>query len=236
MTSTVASRLDRERERLRAAARACGRDEHEIKLLAVSKQQSVSAILEAYAAGQRDFGENYVQELRQKATELEHLRDLRWHLIGHLQTNKAKVVAGLASSVQTIDSIRLCQELGRRRLAAGAEGPLDALVEVNVSGETSKSGCAPGELREVCAAVEAQPGLRLRGLFTVPPASEDPNAARPHFEALVRLRRELGGDARLPELSMGMSGDLEVAVACGSTWVRLGTAIFGHRSTSERAP
>jgi pyridoxal phosphate enzyme (YggS family) len=226
MARTVASRLDEQLARLHAAATACGRDPSEVRLLAVSKFQPTSAILEAYAAGQRDFGENYVQELAGKATELAHLADLRWHLIGHLQSNKAKLVASVASSVQTIDSVRLARELGKRRQAMPA---LDVLVEVNVGGEASKSGCEPGALAEILDAVEAEPTLRLCGLLTVPPATDAPVLAGPHFDELRRLRDAHGGPLRLPELSMGMSADLEVAVAYGSTWVRIGSAIFGER-------
>jgi len=201
--------------------------------MAVSKLQPASAILEAYAAGQRDFGENYVQELTRKAEQLAHLEGLRWHLIGHLQSNKAKAVANLATSVQTIDSVRLGQELGKRRRL---EPPLDVLVEVNVSGEESKSGCMPVDLAEVLTAVEAEPTLRLRGLLTVPPASADPAAAGPHFAELRRLRDAHGGRARLPDLSIGMSADLEVAVAHGSTCVRIGSAIFGERAAARSTP
>jgi len=233
MAETVAGRLGEQLARLEAALRASGRAPTEARLLAVSKLQSATAVEEAYAAGQRDFGENYVQELVRKAAELAHLTDLRWHLIGHLQSNKAKAVCEVASSVQTVDSLRLAHELGKRRQAVRGSEPLDVLVEVNVAGEASKSGCTPAELGEVLAAVDVEPALRLRGLLTVPPATDDPALAQPHFEALTRLRREHGGAARLPELSMGMSADLEVAVACGSTWVRVGTAIFGQRTEGE---
>jgi pyridoxal phosphate enzyme (YggS family) len=233
MARTVASRLSEQLARLHAAAQACGRDPREIRLLAVSKFQPTSAILEAYAAGQRDFGENYVQELTRKAEELAHLADLRWHLIGHLQTNKAKAVAAVATSVQTIDSVRLAQELGKRRQR---EPQLEVLVEVNVSNETSKSGCQPAALSEVLDAVDAEPTLTLRGLLTVPPATAEPELAAPHFEELKRLRDAHGGKGRLPELSMGMSSDLEVAVAHGSTWVRIGSAIFGERPPTPNDP
>jgi len=233
---SIAERLAAQIERMHAATRAAGRAPESVRMLAVSKFQPTSAILEAYAAGQRDFGENYVQELSQKAQELAHLADLRFHLIGHLQTNKAKAVAALAASVQTVDSTRLAQELGRRAASAQRSGPLDVLVEVNVSGEVNKSGCAPEDLAPLLAAVEAEPGLRLRGLLTVPPQSSDAAFARPYFNQLGRLRDEHGGRERLPELSMGMSSDLEVAIACGSTWVRIGTAIFGERPSPERTP
>jgi PLP dependent protein len=233
MAGTVANRLGEQLERLNAAARACGREPSEIRLMAVSKLQPAAAILEAYAAGQRDFGENYVQELARKAEELAHLEGVRWHLIGHLQSNKAKAVAAIATSVQTVDSVRLAQELGKRRPPGP---PLDVLVEVNVSGEESKSGCVPAVLAEVLAAIEAEPTLCLRGLLTVPPASADPAAAGPHFAELRRLRDVHGGKVRLPDLSMGMSADLEVAVAHGSTWVRIGSAIFGERSRPGSTP
>jgi PLP dependent protein len=229
MAETVAGRLGEQLARLEAALRASGRGPAEARLLAVSKLQSARAIEEAYAAGQRDFGENYVQELVRKAAELAHLTDLRWHLIGHLQSNKAKAICDVASSVQTVDSARLAVELGKRRRAAHKAEPLEVLVEVNVAGEASKSGCTPSELGGVLAAVETEPALRLRGLLTIPPATADPAGARPFFEALAALRETHGGVARLPELSMGMSADLEVAVACGSTWVRIGSAIFGER-------
>jgi pyridoxal phosphate enzyme (YggS family) len=225
----VASRLREQLERVHAAALAAGREPSTVRLLAVSKFHPASAIAEAYAAGQRDFGENYVQELVRKSAELAHLPDLRFHLIGHLQTNKAKAVAEVAHSVQTVDSVRLCQELGKRRSAVRPDAPLDVLVEVNVAGEASKSGCAADDLPELLDAVEAEPALRLRGLLTIPPSTPEPALARPYFERLGQLRNACGGRARLPELSMGMSADLEVAVACGSTWVRIGTAIFGER-------
>lgn len=231
----IGVRLAQQLARVRGAALAVGRDPSEVRLLAVSKFQPTSAILAAYAAGQRDFGENYVQELSRKAHELAHLPDLRFHLIGHLQTNKAKSVAAVAHSVQTVDSVRLCEELAKRRAALRPGLPLDVLVEVNASGETSKSGCFPADLSELLDAIDREPALRLRGLLTIPPLGSDPALAKPHFDELGRLRGSHGGAARLPELSMGMSSDLEVAVACGSTWVRIGTAIFGERP-AERAP
>jgi len=227
--SNVAARLDEQRARLRSAAAAAGREPTSVRLLAVSKFHPASAIAEAYAAGQRDFGENYVQELVRKANELAHLPELRFHLIGHLQTNKAKSVVEVAHSVQTVDSVRLCQELGKRRRTVRPAEPLDVFIEVNVAGEASKSGCTPAELPHLLDTVEGEPGLRLQGLLTIPPSTPDPAGAAPYFELLARLRDEHGGPARLPELSMGMSADLEVAVACGSTWVRVGTAIFGER-------
>lgn len=228
MSEPIAARLAEVRARIERAARAAGRDASGVRLLAVSKTKPAQAIREAYAAGQRDFGENYVQELADKAAELADLAELRWHMIGHLQRNKAKVVAKLATAVHTVDSVRLADELGKRAAEAG-RGRLTVLVEVNVGGEAQKSGCAPDQLEGVLAAIERAPSLALFGLMTVPPHTDDPAGARPVFDQLVALRDAHGGAARLPELSMGMTHDLEQAVAAGATWVRVGTAIFGER-------
>jgi pyridoxal phosphate enzyme (YggS family) len=187
-------------------------------------------VREAYAAGQRDFGENYVQELAEKAELLADLTELRWHFIGHLQRNKAKVVCRVASVVHTVDSVRLAEELGKRaKDGAGRVPVLPVLVEVNVGGEAQKSGCEPSSLGELLNAIEQEPALKLVGLMTVPPATEDPRGARSYFDVLASLQRQHGGVPRLPELSMGMSHDLEHAVAAGATFVRVGTAIFGER-------
>lgn len=226
--SQIARSLQETRARLERAARAAERDPAAIRLLAVSKTKPASAIREAYAAGQRDFGENYVQELVAKAEELADLPDLRWHFIGHLQTNKAKLAATVAGTIHSVDSARLAAELGRR--AGGRSAPLVVLVEVNVGGEAQKSGCSVEQLGEVLDAVAAQPHLQLAGLMTVPPHTEDPEGARPFFRRLAELRDQHGGASRLPELSMGMTHDLEVAIAEGATQVRVGTAIFGARS------
>lgn len=223
----LAARLETVRARIERAARAAGRDPASIRLVAVSKTKPAELIRQAYALGQRDFGENYVQELLRKNKELADLPDLVWHAIGHVQTNKARDVVRVAKMIHTVDSVRLAQELGRRAAAAGVT--VDALVQVNVGGEPQKSGCAPADLGEVLAAVEAQPSLRLRGLMTIPPHTDDPAGARPFFLALQRLREEHGGPSRLPELSMGMTHDLEVAIECGATVVRVGSAIFGER-------
>ncbi|MDB4927588.1 MAG: hypothetical protein JWM10_72, partial [Myxococcaceae bacterium] len=198
-----------------------------VALLAVSKTHGPEAVRAAYAHGQREFGENYVQELSAKAAELADLTDLRWHFIGHLQTNKCREVVARASAVQSVDSERLVRELGRRAAAAGRT--VDILVQVNVAGEGQKSGCAVDGLAGVLAAARSTPGVALRGLMTVPPAADDPTASRRWFDALRALRDEHGGAASLPELSMGMSHDLDEAVAAGATVVRVGTAIFGAR-------
>jgi pyridoxal phosphate enzyme (YggS family) len=226
--SVIAEGLARVKERIARAAQAAGRDAGGVRLVAVSKTKPPEAIREAYAAGQRAFGENYAQELEAKAQALADLADIEWHFIGHLQTNKAKVVARVAHVVHAVDGAALARELGRRVEKAG-RGPLPVLIEVNVGGEPQKHGAAPSDIAEVVAGVRAQPALALRGLMTMPPAG-DLEAARRSFEMLVSLRTLHGGARELPELSMGMSEDLEVAIACGATIVRVGTAIFGERS------
>lgn len=220
---TIADALKTVLDRIARAAEATKRDPSSIRLVAVSKTKPVEAIREAYEAGQRDFGENYAQELAEKAAALADLRGIRWHFIGHLQSNKAKLVAPIAHLVHTVHSASLAKELGKRV----PRGPLDVLVEVNVGGEEQKHGVAPAELSALVAAIEAEPNVRLRGLMTMPP--HDLDRARRAFQDLVKLREENGGATRLPELSMGMSDDLEVAIECGATLVRVGTAIFGAR-------
>jgi len=176
--------------------------------VAVSKFQPAAAIRQAYAAGQRDFGENYAQELEQKAAELRDLTDLRWHMIGHLQRNKARIVAPLASLIHTVHSIELVRELDKR---VTTETKLSALVEVNLGGEAQKSGCNPGALADVLGAHEEAQHLAVSGLMCVPPHTNEPSGAKPYFDELVRLRHLHGGAGRLPELSMGMTADLEYA-------------------------
>jgi pyridoxal phosphate enzyme (YggS family) len=243
---SVASNLADVRERIARAAAHVGRDPARIQLVAVSKTKGAEAVRAAYEAGQRAFGENYAQELAAKAEATADLADLEWHFIGHLQTNKAKIVARHAHVVHTVDSAAVARELGKRAareasgdapssstarfasLRSAATRALPVLIEVNVGGEAQKAGAAPSEIEEVMRAVQAQDTLVLRGLMTVPPAG-DLNAARRTFETLASLRNLHGGAAVLPELSMGMTGDLEVAIACGATIVRVGTAIFGPR-------
>ncbi len=195
-----------------------------VTLVAVSKTHPPEAVREAYAAGQRDFGENYAQEWRDKAAALADLPDLVWHFVGSLQTNKVKLLLGAAPPraawVHTVDREELARELSKRATARGAG--VKVLLEVNVAREPQKAGCAPEEVPRLAAAVGALPGLELRGLMCIPPAEGDP---RPHFRALRALRDGLG----LPDLSMGMTADWEAAVEEGATLVRVGTAIFGAR-------
>jgi pyridoxal phosphate enzyme (YggS family) len=235
--------LNRVLTELAQALASSGRAPDSARLIAVSKFQPASAIRAAYAAGQRDFGENYVQELEQKAAELSDLGDLRWHMIGHLQRNKARAVAKLTSLIHTVHSPELVRELDKRASDVSLVGPrafvpgesrLAVLVEVNVGGEAQKSGCAPEGLAPLLQALEQASHLRLLGLMCVPPHTEDPSGAQPYFEQLARLRDAHGGAERLPELSMGMSADLPYAVAAGATIVRVGTAIFGERPRAER--
>jgi len=230
--------LERVRARLAAALASAGRAPDAARLVAVSKFQPAAAIRTAYAAGQRDFGENYVQELQQKASELADLKDLRWHLIGHLQRNKARTVVPIATLIHTVHSVELARELNQRASGITLEGArafvpgerrLSVLIEVNVGGEAQKSGCAPAALADVVSALEDAEHLHLAGLMCVPPHTEDPARARPFFDELCRLRAVHGGAERLPELSMGMTADLEYAVQAGATLVRVGTAIFGER-------
>jgi len=242
----IGERLESVKARIAAAAAAAGRDPGAIRLVAVSKRQPAEAMRAAYALGQRDFGENYVQELERKAEQLADLPDLRLHLIGHLQRNKVKAVVPLASVIHTVDSIELATEISKR--AAGREVPsqrrlpieglarpelLPLLVEVNVGGEVQKSGCEPADVPALLDAIEALPNVQLAGLMTVPPFTDEAADSRPFFEQLVALREANGGARRLAELSMGMTLDLEYAVAAGATMVRVGTAIFGERPARE---
>ena len=191
-----------------------------VTLVAVSKTHPPEAIREAYAAGQRDFGENYAQEWREKADALADLADLRWHFVGGLQTNKVKYLAGRVHLVHAVDREELARELSRRSGQKGAVARV--LLEVNTGGEATKGGCAPADAPALAAAVRALPSVELRGLMCMPPPEEDP---RPHFRLLRELRDRLG----LAELSMGMSADWEIAIEEGATLVRIGTAIFGAR-------
>ena len=223
----IAESLAAVRARIDAAAKACGRDPSSVALVAVSKTKSPEMIREAYAAGQRAFGENYAQELDDKAKVLADLPDIAWHFIGHLQSNKAKLVARVASVVHTLHSRDLAAELGKRAATAG-RAPLDVLVEVKLSEEATKHGAAPSELGVLLDAIEKDARLRLRGLMTMPPP-DDLAVAKRVFDELAALRAKHGGVERLPELSMGMTDDLEIAIAAGATMVRVGTAIFGAR-------
>lgn len=215
----VADRLAAVRERIRAAEERSGRTPGSVNLVAVSKRKPATDIIAAYEAGQRDFGENYVQEFAAKDTALGELEHARFHFIGKLQSNKSNKAAALFDAIHTIDSIKLARRLGR------SPKPLDVFVEVKLSHEPTKGGAAPQAVAEIIGAIRAAPSLKLRGLMTMPPWNSDPARSRPYFRHL----RELAAEHGLSGLSMGMSHDLEVAIDEGATHVRVGTAIFGKR-------
>jgi pyridoxal phosphate enzyme (YggS family) len=226
MTETsIAERWRAVRARVDAACERAGRAASEVTIVAVSKTHPASAVREAAAAGATDFGENYAQELAQKRAELAGLA-VRWHFIGRLQRNKAKLVAGHVALVHAVDSVDLAIELGKR-----AQGVQPVLLAVNAAGEQTKGGVGLEQASEVARSIATAHNIRLDGIMTMPPPNEDPEASRPYFEALRTLRDRLADELGqpLPVLSMGMSGDFEVAIACGATHVRIGTAIFGVR-------
>ncbi len=223
------------RERLAAAARRAGLSS-EVALMAVSKTQQPERIREAYDAGLRLFGENRVQEFAEKAEALADLRDAAWHMIGHLQTNKAGKAAELFGAVDSVDSLKLAEKLDAAARALGKR--LSVLIEVNVGGEAAKSGVLPGSrgIEELLLAAPRLESLEFRGLMSVPPFTDDPEGARPFFRKLRELRDAIAA-RKLPGIgmdvvSMGMSHDFEVAIEEGSTCVRVGTAIFGERTNA----
>lgn len=226
--------------RIARAAQAAGRDARAVRLLAVSKMHPAALVDEAYQAGQIAFGENYVQEALQKMDALAALlgearaRALEWHLIGPLQSNKTRLAAERFAWVHTLESGRVAERLSRQR--PQNLPPLNVLVQVNISGEATKSGVPPGQLSAIAHAVAAQPRLRLRGLMAIPEPSFDAAVQRARFGAVRQLfERLLGEGLVLDTLSLGMSDDLEAAIGEGSTLVRIGTAIFGARQTTRDA-
>lgn len=232
MTSIPAN-LQAVKNRIRAACRAAGRDPASVALLAVSKTWPAPALRQVAACGQQAFGESYVQEGVAKVTALADLA-LEWHFIGPLQSNKTRPVAESFAWVHGIERLKIAERLANQRPAHLP--PLQVCVQVNVSGEASKSGCAPAEAPALCRAVAALPQLRLRGLMTIPEPSDDPMLQRQRFAALRQLRDQLADTGLLLDtLSMGMSDDLEAAITEGATIVRIGTAIFGQRHYEETA-
>mgnify|MGYP003435124319 FL=1 len=226
--STIAENIAKVGERIRAAAQASGRDLDGIGLLAVSKTKPAAAVREAFAAGLRDFGENYLQEALDKQAELSEL-PLIWHFIGPIQSNKTKPIAEHFAWVHSVDRLKIAQRLSEQR-PTGLP-PLNICLQVNVSAEASKSGCAPAELAALAQAVSQLPNLRLRGLMAIPEPTDDVAAQRAAFARLRELRDGLA--LPLDTLSMGMSHDLDAAIAEGATWVRIGTALFGARDYSN---
>ncbi len=222
--STIAENIAKVGARIREAAQASQRNFADIGLLAVSKTKPADSIREAHAAGLRDFGENYLQEALEKQTALSDL-PLIWHFIGPIQSNKTRPIAEHFDWVHSVDRLKIAQRLSDQRPAHLA--PLNICLQVNVSGEDSKSGCSPEELPELAQAIAALPNLKLRGLMAIPEPTDDIAAQHAAFARLRQLRDDLG--LQLDTLSMGMSHDLEAAIAEGATWVRIGTALFGAR-------
>lgn len=225
----IAENLARVRERIEAAARRCGRDPESVRLVAVSKTVDAERVRKAIEAGAKILGENYVQEAQKKIEVLGH--EVAWHFIGHLQTNKAKVAAGLFDFIHSVDSLNLAQELGRRAKLRGKVLPV--LLEINLAGEVTKFGAQEKETLLLAEKFSGMEGIEVKGLMTMPPFFEDPEASRPYFVELRKLGERLAKEKipgiSMEELSMGMSNDFEVAVEEGATLVRVGTAIFGPR-------
>jgi len=231
---TIASNVAEIRERIAAAAQRAGRNVDDVVLMGVSKTFSANAVREAYAAGIRVFGENRVQEFAEKFAGLAHLPDAEWHLIGHLQSNKAAKAAELFHAVDSVDSLRLVERLNAAAATLGKK--LRVLIEINIGGEEAKAGLQPSspELEEILLTAPQLDHLEIQGLMAIPPFVENPEDARPYFRKLREVRdyivkRQLSG-VGMSTLSMGMSHDFEIAVEEGSTCVRLGTAIFGTRT------
>jgi pyridoxal phosphate enzyme (YggS family) len=212
-------RLAQVEERIQDAVARAGRKREEILLIAVTKKFPAEVVREAYDIGLRAFGENYVQEFERKQPALADLAGADFHLIGHLQSNKARIAGELFQAIETVDSEKLAKRLDQLNRS------LEVMIEVKLSHEESKEGAAPESLPALIAAIRACPNLRLTGLMTMPPWCDDPEVTRPYFRRLAALAREYG----LPKLSMGMSHDLEAAIEEGSTHVRVGTALFGPR-------
>ena len=227
--SSITANLQAVRERVASAVRAAGRPPGAVGVVAVSKTFAAAAVREAASGGQRDFGENYVTEGVEKIRELASL-GLTWHYIGPIQSNKTRLIAEHFHWVHSIDREKIAARLSQSRSARQAE--LQVCIQVNVSGEASKSGVAPAEVASLARAVAGLPRLKLRGLMAIPEPTPDVGAQRSRFAQLRELRDELNGRGfELDTLSMGMSADLEAAIAEGATMVRVGTAIFGERKS-----
>ncbi len=226
--SEIAARLRDVRSQIEAAARRAGRDPDSVKLVAVTKMVGIDKIQEAARAGAVAFGENYVQEGLKKIGQVKPARE--WHFIGHLQSNKVKYVLGIFELIHSVDRLSLAEQIQKRAEQRGLTQQI--LIQVNISGEESKSGVERDEALSLISRIKEFPCISLRGLMTMPPYFDDPEKARPYF----RILREIHGEAErqcsisLPELSMGMSGDYQVAIEEGATIIRVGTAIFGPRN------
>lgn len=228
MSAELVGRWRQVLEEMAEAALAAGRDPAGVRLVAVSKRHPAAAVAALHAAGQTVFGENYVQEARAKMAALP--ASIQWHLVGHLQTNKARQAVGAFALIHSLDSVRLAQTLQEAAARQGVTQPV--LVQVNLGREVQKSGVLEEDLPALAETLVGAPNLAWQGLMLLPPCFDDPEGARPYFAALRRLRDGLEErwGVRLPELSMGMSGDFAAAIAEGATLVRVGTRIFGERS------
>ena len=229
MNKNIAANIDEIKYRIAGAAARVSRDPAQIKLMAVTKTVAPERVKEAIDAGITLFGENYVQEAKEKITALG--KNVQWHMIGHLQTNKSKYVVHLFNCVQSVDRMELAQEIDKRARFVGYK--IDVLIEVNVSGEQTKSGIAAPDAINLVKNISALENISVRGLMTMPPFSDNPEDSRPYFRALKEISRQIS-EARIPlvimdELSMGMTDDFEVAIEEGATIVRIGRAIFGQR-------
>jgi len=225
--ATIGFNMQAVRQRVADAARACGRDPAAVGLIAVSKTFGADAVAAAHACGQRVFGENYVQEAVDKIVTLASL-GLEWHFIGPIQSNKTRQIAENFAWVHSVDRAKIAERLSAARPAALA--PLQVCIQINIGDENTKSGVAPADALALARAIAALPRLKLRGLMTIPPASDEPAQQRRYFAELRKLKEQLvTAGVALDTLSMGMSADLEAAIAEGATLVRVGTAIFGQR-------
>ena len=226
---TITDNLAHIKERIRVAAEQAGRSAESVRLVAVSKTRPAADIIEALGAGQTIFGENYVQEFVAKSAQVKE--PLEWHFIGHLQSNKVRSIAGLVTLIHSVDRLSLAQEISRQWGKLGKS--CDVLVQVNISGEASKSGTTEEGALQLVKDIASLPNLNVRGLMTMPPFFDAPEAARPYFAELKRLALRISAEGipgvEMQELSMGMSGDFEVAILEGATLVRVGSAIFGER-------
>ncbi len=226
---SIADNFNSVMDRIEYAARRAGRDPGSVRLVAVSKTKPAEAVMEAMKAGQRIFGENYVQELTTKAGQV--AGPVEWHFIGSLQSNKVKYIAGLVTLVHSVDRLSLAEEIDKQW--GKLDKTCDVLVEVNVSGEKSKTGTATSEAVRLVSDIARLPHLRIKGLMTMPPFFDEPESARPYFRELRELAEKIASEGipnvEMKELSMGMSGDFEVAIEEGATLVRVGSAIFGYR-------
>ena len=226
---SIADNLQQIRNSINDAALLCGRSGKDVRLVTVSKTRPAADISAAYAAGQTIFGENYVQELCSKATEVQEPVD--WHFIGHLQSNKVKYIADIVSTIHSVDRLSLAKEINRQW---GQRGKIcNILIQGNISGEETKTGTSGDQALELVREAAKLPNIRIMGLMTMPPFFDDPDAARPYFSALRQLFGQIRAagipGVEMNALSMGMSGDFEVAIQEGATLVRVGTAIFGQR-------